>query len=221
MVRIEPLSRAVLDGVSEAKGEPSRADLGLLLVFEDERPLQGLSGFVDWRTSGSLTGLVRSGICTGRRGESVLFPGRSTLPVDRLVLFGLGLSSEFDAAGAADIGERVVAIARDLHAREVMLALPSGLAERDACEALLASVAASLEASPPPAAQPQAPPEVDAEPVPTRSDDPSDHTVAEPTELEPAVPAPLRERWWAVADGRVAQRLRSLLSGPPRAAGAG
>ena len=265
---IEPLGREVLDGVrSRDEDEPTRADLGLLPVFADERPLLGLSGFVDWRSSGRLTGLLRSGLCTGALGERVLLPGRSNLPVDRVVLLGLGARDDFDVARAGEMGGELVSIARDLHAREVIVAVPSALAERDATEALFAALAQAL-AQPPPAPavseepaqpEPETHPEPEPEPQPEPEPEPEremlpeapseaagegpggdessapgeDGTPATATpqpepaylvgEPEPAEPASaaLAERWWAIADERMVQRLRRLLAGPPRAAGAG
>lgn len=270
---IEPLGRGVLDGVRSSEGEePTRADLGLLPVFADERPLLGLSGFVDWRSSGRLTALLRSGLCTGARGERVLLPGRSNLPVGRVVLLGLGTRDEFDVPRAAQVGVELVSIARDLHAREVIVAVPSALAERDATEALFAALAQALAQPPPapppsedpapPQPEPEPAPEPEPEPEPDQPDDELDGPAAErpqpeeeqpgngepspqgeeegpeaaaqepepaqlPTadvgEPEPAEPvsAALAERWWAIADARMVQRLRRLLAGPPRAAGAG
>ncbi len=227
---VEDLTRRLLDGVPNAQGELRRADLGLLPVFVDERPLLGLSGLVDWRTSGALTAMLRSGMCTGEYGERLLMPGRRTLPVDRILIYGLGLSSEFDATRADAVGQRIVGIARDLDARDVVFAVPSALAKRDASEALFSAVAHGLSSSPPvaafapPARDPVEPPAPIAGPAAEEAPEPRPQapqgTVSGLMRAEPVSP-PEPARWLVVADARLVQRLRRLLSGPPRAAGAG
>jgi hypothetical protein len=76
--------------------DASRADALVLTLFEDERPLRGASGLVDWRLCGRLSSLLTEGRITGTRGETTLLPPRPRLPFDRLVLYGLGRSDEFD-----------------------------------------------------------------------------------------------------------------------------
>src|SRR5436190_1879228 len=72
---IAPLTRALLDGVDDGSaGARRRVDLAVLPFFEDERPLQGLAGLVDWRIGGGLSALLRAGFCTGATGEAVLLP---------------------------------------------------------------------------------------------------------------------------------------------------
>ena len=121
-VVVEALHRSLLDGIGS--DEPGTIDLAVLPYFEDERPLQGLAGLVDWRTSGRLSSLIREGFCTGRAGEAVLMPGRRTLPMRRLVLLGLGPSSSFDRSTAEATGERLVALVQELRADEAIVAMP-------------------------------------------------------------------------------------------------
>lgn len=145
-VLVEALQRAVLEGVHEFEGEPDRirVDLGLIPVFADERPLQGLAGLMDWRRSGQLSSLLRSGFCTGRDGERVLMPGGAGLPVDRVVLMGLGPRAEFDASAASRAARDLVAIALGLSAVQVLVALPAH-AERRPAELLFAALTEAIE----------------------------------------------------------------------------
>ncbi len=145
-VLVEPLARAVLDGVHEFEGEPERVrvDLGLFPVFADERPLQGLAGLMDWRRSGRISSLLRSGFCTGAAGERVLLPGSAGLPVERVVLVGLGLRADFDAEVADRIARDLVATATGLAAARVLVALPSH-AERRQAELLFAALTVAIE----------------------------------------------------------------------------
>ncbi len=144
---VEALARSVLDGVCELDGDPDRVrvDLGLIPVFADERPLQGLAGLIDWRRSGRLSTLLRSGFCSGARGEQVLMPGASGLPVERLVLVGLGPRGEFDDAAASQAAQRLVEVAIGLRARRVLVALPSQQIERRLAERLFAALLEAIE----------------------------------------------------------------------------
>lgn len=146
-LRIEALGRALFDGVDVGEGVRRRVDLGVLLHCEDERPLRGLAALVDWRCSGALSGLLRSGFCTGEPGESVLLPGRRDLPAERWLLFGMGRQDALDPARAKALAERAVACALKLRPRDVLLALPGGNEERELAEAMLSAIVAAHEAA--------------------------------------------------------------------------
>lgn len=142
---VAPLARALLEGVDDGSGGPRRrVDLGVLPIFEDERPLQGLAGLVDWRTGGRLSALLRSGFCTGAASEAVLVPGCRTLPVERLVLLGLGPSRAFDRAAAERAGERLVALVEGLRPDDVLVAMPGRASERAVVEAVFDGLTRAL-----------------------------------------------------------------------------
>ncbi len=68
-----------------------------LSFFEDERPLRGAAGLADWRLSGRISRMVKSGRMTGARGEvTMLPPPGNRLGSERLFLFGLGASRPFE-----------------------------------------------------------------------------------------------------------------------------
>lgn len=144
-IAVAPLARALLEGVDDGSGGPRRrVDLGVLPIFADERPLQGLAGLVDWRMGGSLSMLLRAGFCTGAAGEAVLLPGRRTLPVERLVLLGLGPSRAFDRAAAEAAGERLVAVVEGLRPGDVLVAMPGRAPERAVVEAVFDGLTRAL-----------------------------------------------------------------------------
>ncbi len=149
-VEVVPLSRDVLDGVlidSEHAPRRHRCDLGVLPLFSDDRPLRGLAGFVDWRTSGALSRLIRSGFCEGARDEAVLLPGRRTLPAARWVLLGLGKVGGYAAGDDAvtRAAARIVDVVSGIGPSDVLLAMPGPAADRAVVESLLRGVAARLE----------------------------------------------------------------------------
>jgi len=61
-----------------------------LFVSEDERPLTGLAGLVDWRLSGRLSRMIRAGLVIGAAGEALLTPPGMRLAFKKLFVFGLG-----------------------------------------------------------------------------------------------------------------------------------
>lgn len=188
---VEPLRRALLDGVDDGTGLRA-VDLAVLPYFEDERPLQGLAGLVDWRTSGRISALIREGFCTGRAGETVLMPGRPTLPMRRLVLLGLGPSAPFDRAAAEATGQRLVELVEQLQAREAMIAMPGRVADRTVVEAVFDGLTRALMG---PAYEAAARPAAKAvgDEGPTVVDGPGDRSPrGAPDDAEPA-PGPLSE----------------------------
>ncbi|PRQ09259.1 M17 family peptidase N-terminal domain-containing protein [Enhygromyxa salina] len=203
LIRVEVLERALLDGVTlddlpldeipteadehadrpGADGERVRVDLGLVPVFSDERPLLGLAGLIDWRGSGRLSGLVRSGFCTAAAGEQVLVPCDRRLPIERLVLVGLGDRASFDEARARTVAEQLVKISTGLQARTVLIALPTVGIDRALTEALFEGLLIEIEQL---AAIPDPEPEPEPEPDPGASAGSSGAGVDEPpTESTP------------------------------------
>lgn len=79
-------------------------------VREDERPLRGLAGLLDWRLCGFLTRNVRNGVFRGAKGEPLLTVSHGRVGPSRLFLFGLG-DAEGEAA-EAQIGAALQAVAR-------------------------------------------------------------------------------------------------------------
>jgi len=62
--------------------------------FENERPLQGLIGALDWRFHGLLSQFVRSGTITGKKGEIVYIPAKKLDRHYHLFIVGGGVSNK-------------------------------------------------------------------------------------------------------------------------------
>lgn len=70
---------------------------GMIAVFhENERPLQGLAGLLDWRFQGALSSYLRNGIISGKEGEIAYLPVRHPVGTGgrtyHLILVGAGHS---------------------------------------------------------------------------------------------------------------------------------
>jgi hypothetical protein len=192
VLSVESLSRQVLDGVGAVGDERRRVDVGMILWCQDERPLRGLAGYVDWRRHGSLSNMVRSGWCSGSAGESVMLPASDDLPMHRMVLHGLGLGRELDASSAIERAKAAVQVVEQLEPRDVLLAFPGSIVDRDLIDALFTGVSAGLGLS--------------------------SKTSRAPGEGGASTSSPSIVPWWVVVEDRDTVRLRRLLEGPPRAA---
>jgi len=74
--------------------DPLPVDTVCLFVPEDERPLTGAAGYVDWRLCGQLSRLLVDGFFKGSRGESLLLPSNGRIGAPRVVVLGLGPGGE-------------------------------------------------------------------------------------------------------------------------------
>lgn len=67
---------------------------GLVAIFhENERPLGGLAGLLDWRLHGLISRGLRAGIIVGRLGEIAYFPVTRNGVTRHVILAGAGNSS--------------------------------------------------------------------------------------------------------------------------------
>ena len=85
--------------------EPDRALFegklqGLIATFyENERPLRGLAGLLDWRLGGILSRAIRIGALTGRTGECGYVPFSRNGHTYHLLLLGGGQLSRYARRG--------------------------------------------------------------------------------------------------------------------------
>ncbi|EPX57849.1 hypothetical protein D187_004602 [Cystobacter fuscus DSM 2262] len=73
-------------------GLDSLADVDALCLFvgEDDRPLPGTAGYVDWRLCGALSRVLQSGFFVGAQDDSLLLPTDGRFSVPRVFVMGLG-----------------------------------------------------------------------------------------------------------------------------------
>lgn len=73
---------------------PQDSRLLICSIYEDQRPLKGAAGALDWRLRGFLSRFVMSGRIQGKRAEFVYVPVQHQSSIRHLLLVGLGRSSE-------------------------------------------------------------------------------------------------------------------------------
>ena len=106
--------------------DQAHAESLCLFIGEDERPLRGLAGLVDWRLAGGLSRFLRSGFVTGKSGDALLTMPGPRLGFQKLFIFGMGPAGQ----GETDLQERLSTGLRKLGAAGVASAafdLPAGL----------------------------------------------------------------------------------------------
>jgi Cytosol aminopeptidase family, N-terminal domain len=87
-----------LQGLDSLEG----VDALCLFVSEDDRPLPGSAGYVDWRLCGALSRVLQSGFFVGARGDSLLLPADGRFPVPRIFIIGLGRRKGLDASSLGE-----------------------------------------------------------------------------------------------------------------------
>ncbi|WNG46316.1 peptidase M17 [Archangium minus] len=87
-----------LEGLDSLEG----VDALCLFVGEDDRPLPGSAGYVDWRLCGSLSRVLQSGFFVGAREDSLLLPSDGRFPVPRIFVIGLGQRRGMDASSLGE-----------------------------------------------------------------------------------------------------------------------
>ncbi|KFA88176.1 M17 family peptidase N-terminal domain-containing protein [Archangium violaceum] len=87
-----------LQGLDSLEG----VDALCLFVGEDDRPLPGSAGYVDWRLCGALSRVLQSGFFVGAQGDSLLLPADGRFPVPRIFVIGLGRRKALDASSLGE-----------------------------------------------------------------------------------------------------------------------
>jgi hypothetical protein len=100
-----------LEGLDALQGVDSLC----LFVGEDDRPLPGSAGYVDWRLCGALSRVLQSGFFVGALEDSLLLPSDGRFPLPRIFVMGLGRRQGLDASSLGEamaFAARVMAKAR-------------------------------------------------------------------------------------------------------------
>lgn len=127
-----------------------RCEVLVLTCFADERPLRSIAGLVDWRMCGFLSKRMFDGFITGHAGEQVLIPTQGRIPVDKILLFGLGEQPRFATADGEQQIRRIFDTLADLGLRTAGIVLPGRSTDcLDAKTAMETLVLGSQVAQPP------------------------------------------------------------------------
>ena len=119
-----------------------------LFVGEDERPLRGVAGFVDWRLCGALSRVLIEKFFTGAPGDQLLFPTEGRLPMARIFVVGIGKGPELTPESLAKTLSAAATMLNRAQAASVALEVPGAgrLADSARAKALEKNFLAELKA---------------------------------------------------------------------------
>lgn len=119
-------------------------ELMLLLHFEEDVPLQGNLGVVDWRINGRLSHLLKNQRFSGKAREMVLMPAERRFRSDKLIVMGLGPQAGFHEDHVSQVIDYILETSKNMQAAQICLSLskfnPSPFAWRNAIRLLVSKI---------------------------------------------------------------------------------
>ncbi len=120
--------------------------------FEDERPLRGSCGWVDWRLNGRISHFIEEKKLIGKWEEVILIPTQGRLQSPFLLLFGLGKVREYSYLRVREMVPFLLRPVKRLSVSKVSFSLPYHEDYHVDCgkliEVLLEGIADCLELEP-------------------------------------------------------------------------
>jgi hypothetical protein len=104
--------------------DEASVELCVCSVWNDERPVLGFAGLIDWRLGGRLSTLLKSGFVTGELGEVLLMPGKPHVPFEKVLVFGLGARGAFGESTFREVILRMTRALEGLRVRRAVVELP-------------------------------------------------------------------------------------------------
>jgi hypothetical protein len=111
-----------LEGLDALAG----VDALCLFVAEDDRPLPGTAGYVDWRLSGALSRVLKQGFFTGVKNDWLLLPSDGRIPIPRIFAVGMGARKDLDAGALGAALANAAQVLDKAKVESVALELPGG-----------------------------------------------------------------------------------------------
>lgn len=100
-------------------------DAIVCLVPEDQRPLEGGAGYVDWRLCGALSRALSSGFFSGQPGEKLLLPSEQRLAAPLVFAVGLGVAKSVTTLGLEHAVTTAVGMLEKARVQHVAVAVPT------------------------------------------------------------------------------------------------
>jgi len=92
--------------------------------FQDERPLQGSCGWIDWRLNGMLSRILMERRLTGEWKETTLIPPQGRLKSRLILLVGLGKLKEYSYLRVRELPPYLLEALEKLRVLNICLSLP-------------------------------------------------------------------------------------------------
>jgi hypothetical protein len=123
--------------------------------FEDERPLRGTSGWVDWRLNGMLSRHLAEKRLTGAWKETTLIPSQGRIVPRLILLVGLGKVREYSYLHLREFFACLLKTLEGLNASKICFSLPEDddhqVEPGKLAEVLLEGLADRMDEAPTPA----------------------------------------------------------------------
>jgi hypothetical protein len=101
------------------------ADAACVFVCEDDRPLHGLGGLVDWRLCGMLSRVLKEGRFVGAIGDTLLVPGAGRVKSARIFCIGVGPRSDLNLHALGRVMRRAADVLSMARSRCFLTELPA------------------------------------------------------------------------------------------------
>jgi len=138
--------------ISPEKVDVQECDILITGLFEDERPLKGTSGWIDWRLHGMLSHFLLEDKLTGHWKERILIPSHNKITPKLILLFGLGKTQDYSYLHVREVFPFFVETLRNLRSSALCFSLPYGQAYNVDCgklaEVLIEGLADCLDQYP-------------------------------------------------------------------------
>jgi len=122
-----------LDSIDSLTG----VDALCVVVTDDDRPLTGGAGYIDWRMCGALSRVLLRGFFKGDRGEQLLMPTSGGITAVKLFAVGAGSSKSLDESTFGLLLENAAQMLKRAGVTSVALSLPrAGLDDQKKAEAV-------------------------------------------------------------------------------------
>jgi len=112
--------------ISKESVDLQESDLLLTGIFQDERPLRGSVGWIDWRLNGMLSRLLIENRLTGEWKERTLIPSQGRIYSKLILVLGLGKVKEYSYLSLRGALPFIVETLRNLKTTHLCLSLPYG-----------------------------------------------------------------------------------------------
>jgi hypothetical protein len=110
--------------LSTEEPDVQKCDVLITGFFQDERPLKGSSGWMDWRLNGILSRFLIEKRLTGDWQEKFLIPSQGRVMPRMILLLGLGKVREYSYLRLRELSPYILEILKKLNTSNICLSLP-------------------------------------------------------------------------------------------------
>jgi len=110
--------------LSSEKIDVQECDIIVTGFFQDERPLKGSSGWVDWRLNGMLSRFLVEKRLTGDWKETTLIPSQGRVMSRIILLIGLGQVKEYSYLRLRELSPFLLETLKKLNTSNICLSFP-------------------------------------------------------------------------------------------------